>query len=224
MMTYDSLSAQLQLMLERSDDPFVTLIPNFIEQAHQRITRDAISLEMVYYVSGNLVSGNNRLSKPSLWLRPLALKIIIPASSVADVNQYQEVEWRSYDFARKYFPSNEVIAGQLTDPTSFSNVPLFYADYGREYLLLSPTPAVTYGFELSFYGLVSTITSSLQTNFLTNYAPSLLLYATLLETSSFVKVDERIQVWQQKYQEALDEFNKNDKLSKEDRQTNRDRE
>jgi hypothetical protein len=218
-MTYDSLVSQLQLIFERNDDPFNSLIPNFIDQAHQRIARDAISLEMVLYVKSNLVIGNNLLSKPTNWRRPLSLKIIIPGP----INQYQVVEWRSYEFCRSYFPSDSVISGQSGNPPTFSPLPLFYCDYGREYLLLSPTPALSYPFELSFYGILPTITSSLQTNFLTVYAPTVLLYACLLETSTFLKVDERIPVWQGAYKAALDELNQVDRLAKEDRQTNRER-
>ena len=211
-MTYNSLVSQVQLIFERDDDPFNSLIPTFIDQAHQRIVRDGISLEMVNYVRSNLVSSNNLLSKPTNWRRPLALKVIVPP-----LNQYQVIEWRSYEFCRSYFPINGNAPGQSLVPPTISPIPLFYCDYGREYLLLSPTPAVSYSFELSFYGIVPTITSSLQTNFLTEYAPNLLLYASLLEASSFVKVDERIPVWQGAYEAALNAFNQTDKLGKEDR-------
>ena len=220
--TYDSLARQVILIFERSDDPFVNLIPNFVEQAHQRIARDAISLEMILYAKGNFISGNNYITKPLNWRRPLALKVIIPGN-INQLNQYQVIEWRSYEFCREYFPCDGVVAEQFTSPPTCSPVPLFYSDYGREYLLLSPTPAINYQFELSFYGIVPSITPDLQTNFLTDYAPTLLLYATLLEACTFIKVDERIPVWQGAYSAALDAFNKTDNLAKEDRQTNRDR-
>lgn len=41
-----------------------------------------------------------------------------------------------------------------------------------------------------------------QTNFITEYAPDLLLYATLLESAPFLKNDERITTWQTMYDRA----------------------
>jgi hypothetical protein len=52
-----------------------------------------------------------------------------------------------------------------------------------------------------------------QSNWLTEYAPQLLLYASLLEATPFLKNDERIGVWQQMYDRAAQALNGED-LSK----------
>ena len=60
-----------------------------------------------------------------------------------------------------------------------------------------------------------------QTNFLTEYAPDLLLYATLLEAAPFLKKDERIQTWQQMYDRAAQAFDGEDLKRILDRTANR---
>jgi hypothetical protein len=49
-----------------------------------------------------------------------------------------------------------------------------------------------------------------QTNWLTEYAPNLLLYATLLEATPFLKNDERIPVWTNMYAMAAQALNGED--------------
>jgi hypothetical protein len=49
-----------------------------------------------------------------------------------------------------------------------------------------------------------------QTNWLSEYAPQLLLYGTLLEATPFLKNDERIPVWQSMYDRAAAMLNGED--------------
>ena len=61
-----------------------------------------------------------------------------------------------------------------------------------------------------YYELPPLLSSVNQTNWLTEYAPQLLLYGTLLEATPFLKNDERIGVWQQFYDRALNALNTED--------------
>ena len=51
---------------------------------------------------------------------------------------------------------------------------------------------------------------SVQTNWITEYAPQLLLYGTLVEATPFLKNDERIPVWQSMYDRAAAMLNGED--------------
>jgi len=57
-------------------------------------------------------------------------------------------------------------------------------------------------FEILYYELPPLLDDAVQTNWLTDYAPQLLLYGTLLEATSFLKNDERLPTWQVQYDRA----------------------
>ena len=60
--------------------------------------------------------------------------------------------------------------------------------------------------------------SSNQTNWFTIYAPQALLYGSLLQAMPFLKNDDRVQLWQALYQQAMDVLVAEDKLRIADRQ------
>ena len=80
--------------------------------------------------------------------------------------------------------------------------PEFYADYNYSNWLLAPTPDAAYPMEVLYYELPALLDDVQQSNWLTEYAPQLLLYATLLEATPFLKNDERIGTWQTMYDRA----------------------
>ena len=61
-----------------------------------------------------------------------------------------------------------------------------------------------------YYELPPLLDDAVQTNWLTEYAPQLLLYGTLLEATPFLKNDERIPVWQNMYDRAAAMLNGED--------------
>ena len=58
-------------------------------------------------------------------------------------------------------------------------------------------------------------------NWLTEYAPDVLLYASLLEALPFLKNDERVQMWQGMYDRAAQALNGEDLGKIMDRAANR---
>jgi hypothetical protein len=215
-MTYNSLVSQMLATVDRSDIVITDYVSDFINQAHERISRDGVSLEMVTYANGSLPLTSS-MPKPSLWKRPLSFNIKIPdPSGNSYPDQYQIVEWRSYDYCRQYYPADSALPLR-------SLLPVFYGDYGRENFILSPVPSISYNFELSFYGTPPLLSPLIQTNMLTKYVPNLLLYASMLEMSNFLKEDDRIAVWTQTYEKALEGVNLSDIQSKEDRFAKREK-
>jgi len=72
-----------------------------------------------------------------------------------------------------------------------------------------------------YYELPPLLDDEQQQNWLTNFAPNALLYGTLLEATPFLKNDERIPVWQQFYQMAVQSLNEEDIKKIIDRSTTR---
>ena len=117
-------------------------------------------------------------------------------------NEYNQLFPRSYEYVRSYWPNR-----------SETDVPLFYAEYDYNNWIVAPTPDQAYPFEVLVYQLLPLLDETNQTNWLTDYAPQVLLYASLLEATPFLKNDERIPVWQQMYDRSAQALNGED-LSK----------
>ena len=117
---------------------------------------------------------------------------------------------RSYEDVRNYWP-NDTVRG----------VPEFYADYNYDHWLIVPTPDANYPFEVVYHEMPRLLDETNQENWLTEYAPRALLYASLLEATPFLRNDERIPVWQQFYAEEMAALNAEDLKRIVDRATTR---
>ena len=89
-------------------------------------------------------------------------------------------------------------------------MPQFYADYDYNHWLITPTPIGVQTLEVMYYEQPRFLGEDFQTNWITEYAPDLLLYATLLEATPFLKKDERMATWQQMYDRAAQALNGED--------------
>lgn len=188
-MTYDSLKTDIQTYAERTDTPFVTQIPQFIALAENRLAVEVKGLGFLRIVSGNL--GVSVLEKPARWRRTKSF-------SVTASGQKIYLFERSYEYCRVF--SNGADSG----------VPRYYADYDYEHFYVTPQPATAYPFELAYYERPAPLSDDNQTNWTTQYAPQLLLYASLLEAQPFLKTSERIQEFQALFDRALQGIMKED--------------
>jgi hypothetical protein len=75
--------------------------------------------------------------------------------------------------------------------------------------------------EILYYEQPRFLGEDFQTNWITEYAPDVLLYATLLEATPFLKKDERIGTWQAMYDRAAQALNGEDLKRILDRSANR---
>lgn len=201
--TFDTLKQDVQRYLERgtslSADPVMfEQIPRLINMAERRCARELKIQGFQRVVSTTLVQGQSVYDKPDRWRDTVSINIGTGAGNTTRTPVFP----RSYEYARSYWP-NEATQGE----------PAFYADYDYQHWLLVPTPDAAYPAEILYYELPPLLDDSIQSNWLTEYAPNLLLYATLLEAAPFLKNDERIPVWQSMYDRAAEMLNGED-LSK----------
>lgn len=204
-MTYASLVSLVTSYLNRTDADTIGRIPDFISQAEQRIARESKTLGIETYVVGNFVPSQSVYQKPARWRRSLSLNF----GSGTGNNTRNQLYLRKYEFLRDYWPDSTV-----------TGTPKYYADYGYSNILIAPTPAATNPFEYCYLELPEPISSTNQTNWLTNYAADVLLYATLLEAVPFLKNDERIPVWEKYYDRGLASMNAQDDQRLLDRASN----
>ena len=182
-MTYNSLVEDIKNYCERSDDPFISQIPRFIMLAEVRISSEKKPFGLIRTVTGSL--NGNVLDKPERWRRTKQFSISVNGRRIP-------LKQRGYEYCRSYWPD-----------TSVTDIVKYYSDYDFEHFFLVPTPAAQYSFELQYYERPKPLDENNQTNWLTQYAPQALLYATLLEAMPFLKTQERIAEFQGLYDRAI---------------------
>lgn len=203
-MTYSSLLVDLRRYLERgftveSDAIVYEQLPRLITLGERRIARELKIEGFIQPVTTVLQPGVAVYMKPDRWRGTISMMV----DNVA-------IFARSYEYIRSYWP-NEAQTG----------TPGYYADYDYQHWLIAPTPATAQTLEIIYYQQPAFLGDDFQTNWLTQYAPDLLLYAALLEATPFLKSDERIQVWQALYDRASSAINNEDLKRIMDRTANR---
>jgi hypothetical protein len=199
-MTYSSLLVDLRRYLERgftlaTDEIVYQQLPRLINLAERRIATELKIQGLINVVEGTFTAGQAVYPKPDRWRGTVSFNF-----GNGDNNaNYNQLFPRSYEYIREYWPDR-----------SKTDTPLFYADYDYNHWLISPTPDQNYPFEILVYQLLPLLDDSNQTNWLTEYAPQLLLYGSLLEAEPFLKNDDRIPTWQQMYDRALQAINEQD--------------
>lgn len=181
-LTYSSLLTDVLTYAERSDAPFTSQLPRFVMLAENRIATECRGLGFQRFVTTNLATST--LQKPARWRETIGISIVV----AGEITYLKE---RSYEYCRSYAPTPAV-----------TGVPEYFANYTYEHLLIAPTPNTTYTAEIAYYERPEPLSEQNQTNWTTQYAPQLLLYATLLEAAPFLKRPDLMQLWQGLYEQA----------------------
>jgi len=208
-MTFTSLQSDIRNYLERggATDPIVyEQIPRLITLAERRIARELKIQGFQRVVNTTMQSGVAVYPKPDRWRDTISINI----GTGANNNTHTPVFARSYEYIRQYWP-NETQTDQ----------PEFYADYNYNFWIFGPTPDADYPMEVLYYELPPLLDEVTQTNWLSEYAPNLLLYGSLVEATPFVKDDQRVQLWQSYYDRSLAALNGEDLQKIVDRSVNR---
>jgi hypothetical protein len=190
-MTYDSLTSMVLQYLERQDAAVVNAIPTFISLAEFEIAQEIKTLGQLQVVESTMTADNAILQKPARWRKTVSMSI------TAD-GKKQPVYLRKYEYLKNYWPDSNA-----------TDVPLYYADTDWEHWYIAPTPDQDYAFEVLYYERIAPLSSTNQTNWLTQNAPNTMLFGTLLQAMQFLKNDQRV-IFQQKYTESLQALKKED--------------
>jgi hypothetical protein len=203
-MTYSSLLQDVRRYLERgftqeSDQYVYEQLPRLVTLGERRIARELKITGFITAVTTPLQTGVAVYMKPDRWRDTVSMTV-----------NGKPIFTRSYEYCRSYWPDE-----------AQTGTPQFYADYDYQHWLITPTPNATSTLEIVYYEQPPLLGDDVQTNWLTEYAPDVLLYATLLEATPFLKNDERIQTWQNMYDRAAQALNGEDLKRILDRTANR---
>lgn len=199
-MTFESLKQDVKRYLERSataslDPTFADQLPRLINLAERRIARELKIQGFLTAVTGTMTVGQSVIPKPDRWRDTISINV----GTGTGFNERKTLYARSYEYLRSYWPNSDE-----------TDQPEFYADYNYDNWLIAPSAALAYPFEVLYYELPPLLDDATQTNWLTENAPQLLLYGTLLEATPFLKNDERIPTWQSMYDRAAAMLNGED--------------
>lgn len=183
-MTYDSLTSTVLQYLERKDKAVVDAVPTFITLAEFEIAEQVKTLGQLQVVESTMTADNPLLQKPARWRKTVSMNVSVGGKK-------RPVLLRKYEYLKNYWPD-----------ASQSDVPEYYADTDWDHWYLAPTPDDDYAFEVLYYERISPLSSTNQTNWLTQNAPNAMLFGTLLQAMPFLKNDQRT-IFQQKYTESL---------------------
>lgn len=210
--TFTSLQADIRRYLERgtaiTDQIFAEELPRIINNAERKIATELKVQGFTNVVTGTLIEGQSVYSKPDRWRETISINIGTGTGN----NTRKVLFTRDYDYLRTYWP----------DPTQ-TDEPIFYSDFAYDHYLVAPTPDANYPWEITFFQLLPLLDEANQTNWLTEIAPQLLLYATLLECTPFLKDDKRIPTWEKYYDRAAAMINGEDLAKILDRTAVRDK-
>jgi hypothetical protein len=198
-MTYDSLTSSVLQYLERSDPAVVDAVPTFITLCEFEIAQNIKTLGQMEVVNSTMQVGNPVIAKPARWRKTTSM-------TLSNAGSKQPLLVRKLEYLNNY--AQDVAA---------TGTPLYYADYDYDHWLVAPTPDAAYPFETLCYTRLQPLSSSNQTNWLTQNAPNAMLFGTLKQTAPFLKNDARLALWKQMFDEALGALKTEDTLRVADR-------
>jgi hypothetical protein len=187
--------------LERQDAAVVAFIPQAIALAEFEIAENIKTLGQMVVANGTMTTGNPVIQKPARWRKTVSMTLTTAAG------EKQPILLRKLEYLSHYWPN-----------VSTTGTPLYYADYDYDNWLVAPTPSSTFAFQTLCYTRLTPLSSSNQTNWLTQNAPNVMLFGTLKQTAPFLKDDARLAVWGQMFDAALAALKVEDTLRIGDRQ------
>ena len=180
--TYSQLKLAIASWLSRSD--LASQIPDFIRLAELTIQQRLRLLGFESVATGTLTAGSELMTLPSGCLEPAMLRLDTSPPTLLVRSS----------------PS-ELVARKGTT----SGVPKVMIQQGTS-LRLSPVPDAAYPYTLTYQPRISALSDDNPTNWLTQNAANVLLFGALCEAQPFIFNDERVAIWQAKFDRGREDL------------------
>lgn len=188
--TYSELKTAVANWLNRSD--LTTYIPDFIALGEARIYRELRIRAMEASLSSAISSGV--ISVPNDYVELKHARV--------DGTPVHGLQRKTDEWIYQNYPTR-----------SSDGKPKFMARDGSSFIF-GPYPDSDYTIKGTYYKRLTALSDSNTTNWFTTNAPGILLFAALCEAEPFMKNDERILVWQGKYDQEKTGIEKEEKREK----------
>jgi hypothetical protein len=191
-MNYTQLVQSIQDYTQNEETSFVSNIPNFVQQAEERINRSIMIPELRKNATASTTADNKYLARPSDFLAVFSLAVI------DGDGDYTYLLDKDVNFIREAYPS-----------ASTTGLPLYYSQFdgdtsGEEgNFILGPTPDANYDVELHYYYDPESIVTA-ETSWYGTNAEAALLYGSLIEAYTYMKGEaDLISLYTGRYNEAM---------------------
>ncbi len=187
MNTFDSLKLNIASWLRRTD--LDDIIDSLVALGERRIARDCKDFlrGMEADLSETISSGEVALPTGYVGLK----------HAYIDGSPTQALERKSAKWIYKYYPTR-----------SADGKPVYIARENDAFIF-GPYPDSNYTVKGVYLKTITSLSESNQTNWLTDNVPELLLYACLVETQGYSKNPQGMALWENKYQDLVDELRMN---------------
>ena len=199
MTTYAELTQQILDYTETDTNVLTSTITNdFIEHAEFRIFRQ-IDLDVYKkYKTAALTASDAFVAMPGTIPTDFEfaryVHIFSPSGSLGGLTDNERVTLQKKDssYINEYWPNR-----------TSTGVPKYYANWDNDTIILAPTPNAAYTIELAYNAQPTGLSSSNTSTWVSNNAPTLLLYACLVEAFKFLKNPDMVQMYESYYKQEL---------------------
>jgi len=178
--TYATLKTAVQDYCETAETTFVATLPTFIQEAEERILKNVEMPVFRKNQTGILASGSPYLTMPETFLSPYSLAVI-------SSNVYSYLLFKHVSFIRDYSPN-----------PATTGLPKYYALFDDDSFIVGPAPDDNYTVELHYKSRPDSLSAGADggTTWLSINAPDALLYGTLVEAATFLKIPDEVVLYQ----------------------------
>ena len=189
-MTFSSLTQDIKDWMENDGSEFSNETSGFISLAEQRISRDVDPYAFHEAVNSTFNVGDRFVSKPA------DAKVIFHFLLINSDSQRVFLEKRTDEFIYDYWKNSAT-----------TGTPKYWSNYSDTAILVAPTPSAALRIEMTYSRRLAELSSTNTTNWLTENAQDLLLYACLMEASTFTKSREDYVIYSDRYKQAVESIN-----------------
>lgn len=183
---FATLKTEVAAWLNRSD--LTNEVPGFIQLGEFRVYRDLRVRQMETALSAAISSGV--LAVPSGYLE---MKFAYVNGSPMRKLERKDAEWIYLNYPTR----------------SSDGTPKFFAREATNFIF-GPYPDSAYTVKGVYYKKLDALSGTNTTNWLITDAPDLILFASLCEAAPFLQDDARVPLWEKKYAQIKDRFQRND--------------
>ena len=188
MANYTYLVDDLIGATENDGTEFLAYIPKIVNRAEERMTRDLDDYGLVTHTSVAVSAGNNIVTLP------LGTRVIKNFTVSLGASGKTPLLQRTDEYINDYWP----IAASTSD------IPVYYARRDNTTITIAPTTNATYSGQIVHVNKPVALTSATPNNYFSDYCYDGLFNACMVEAMIFMKNFETVQIFEQRYQQALE--------------------
>jgi len=187
--TFDTLTADVIANMEEDSAEFVSALPSIISRAQAYLQRRVDPLSIIRFTDVPVSAGVRTLDLPDDLLVLRSVQVSTTAGTrnlVQQTNEYLTVFWPVY---------------------TSTDTPKYYAAKDNSEVFVAPTPAINSSATLEYLPRVSTLSSTVSTNWFAEYADAALFAASMMYANAWTKNPGAVALWKSQTDEELSVLN-----------------